>query len=135
MSGPPAHGPDVNRRVTNRVQGAWAPHLPPWAMIVHHGRTSGREYRTPVIALRKDAMVTIALPYGSHTDWVRNVFAEGGCRMRRRGRTIELARPRVTGAGSEDSAAAEDRSELPRTMRLAAGRIGVLTMDVAAPPN
>lgn len=34
-----------NRLVGNKVQGLWAPYLPPWAVIVHVGRVSKRQYR------------------------------------------------------------------------------------------
>ena len=27
-----------NKKVTNRIQGLWAPWLPPWAVIIHKGR-------------------------------------------------------------------------------------------------
>ena len=123
--------PAVNRKVTNRVQGAWAPHLPPWAMILHAGRNSGTPYETPVLALRHrgagGTTVCVALPYGSQTDWVRNVFAAGGCRMRRRGALVELTGPRVV----------TDRADpgLPRTMRPIADRLGVLVLDESVPPN
>jgi hypothetical protein len=36
-----------------------------------------------------------ALTYGPDTDWVKNVLAAGGCELRARGRTIELASPRL----------------------------------------
>lgn len=119
--------PQWNRRLTNRVQGAWAPYLPPWAMIQHVGRRSGKAYETPVMALRHRGSYAVALPYGSHTDWVRNVFAAGGCRMRRGGRVVELTRPRVVTDPADGA--------LPRALRPVAGRLGVLVLEVAVPPN
>ncbi len=53
-----------NRRVTNRIQGLYAWLLPPWAVIVHRGRRSGRNYRTPLFAFRRDRTIVIALLYG-----------------------------------------------------------------------
>ena len=41
-----------NKRVTNRVQGLYAWLVPPWAVILHRGRRSGRPYRTPLVAFR-----------------------------------------------------------------------------------
>lgn len=40
----------INRVVTNRVMGLWAPYLPPWAVLLHTGRRSGRAYRTVLFA-------------------------------------------------------------------------------------
>src|SRR5262249_1796055 len=42
-----------NRLVTNRVLGVVAPWMPPFAVVVHRGRSSGRVYRTPVWAFRR----------------------------------------------------------------------------------
>ncbi|QDQ98536.1 nitroreductase family deazaflavin-dependent oxidoreductase [Tomitella fengzijianii] len=120
--------PRVNRRFTNRVQGVWAPHVPPWAVILHVGRNSGRAYETPVLALLRKGTVSVALPYGARSDWVRNIFAAQGCRLRRRGRILELTDPRIVTDGSGGNA-------LPRPMRALAGRVGILVMDEAAPPN
>jgi deazaflavin-dependent oxidoreductase (nitroreductase family) len=68
-----------NRRVTNRITGPLAPWLPGSGVIVHVGRTSGREYRTPVNVFRDDGLLVVALTYGPGADWVRNVLAAGGC--------------------------------------------------------
>lgn len=35
------------------------------------------------------------LTYGRDVDWVKNVVAAGGCGLVHRGRTLELARPRI----------------------------------------
>ncbi|AYY12788.1 nitroreductase family deazaflavin-dependent oxidoreductase [Actinobacteria bacterium YIM 96077] len=86
-----------NRIVTNRVMGLWAPYLPPWAVIVHRGRRSGREYRTVVWAWIRRPTVVVALTYGP-TDWQRNVAAAGKGQMIRRGRTWTLTNPRVVTA-------------------------------------
>lgn len=53
----------------------------PFVEIEHIGRTSGRTYRTPIMAFRDGDTVTIALTYGSEVDWLRNVRAAGGARM------------------------------------------------------
>jgi hypothetical protein len=62
-----------NRRVTNRIQGLYAWLLPPWAVILHRGRRSGRHYRTPLFAFRRDRTLVIALLYGQESDWLRNL--------------------------------------------------------------
>jgi deazaflavin-dependent oxidoreductase (nitroreductase family) len=87
-----------NKRVTNRVQGVWAPWLPPWAVIVHKGRKSGRVYRTPVVAARSGDRLRVVLWYGERADWVRNVLAAGEAEVVRAGRTLTLSRPQVVDA-------------------------------------
>ena len=87
-----------NKRVTNRVQGLWAPHLRPWAMIVHKGRKSGREFRTPVLAFRSGDLLQVVLFYGEEADWLRNVLAAGGAQVVRGGRTGRLTGVRVVDA-------------------------------------
>jgi deazaflavin-dependent oxidoreductase (nitroreductase family) len=84
-----------NRRVTNRVLGPLAPFLPAFGVIVHHGRHSGRPYRTPVNVFRRQGGFVVALTYGPDTDWVRNVLAAGGCSLETRGRRWRLTRPRL----------------------------------------
>ena len=101
-----------NKAVTNRVQGVYAWILPPWAVILHRGRRSGRAYRTPVLAFRQDHAVIVALIYGEESDWLRNLQAAGGGLIVRAGRTYELGRPRVVETG-----AAAELSRLPRVAR------------------
>lgn len=84
-----------NKVVNNRFQGMYAWLVPPWAVIVHRGRRSGRTYRTPVLAFRHEQTLVVALLYGEESDWVRNLRAAGGGRVVRRGRTFELVGPRV----------------------------------------
>jgi deazaflavin-dependent oxidoreductase (nitroreductase family) len=91
-----------NKRVTNRVQGLYAWLIPPWAVILHRGRRSGRRYRTPLFAFRRGRTLVIALLYGEESDWLRNVRAGGG-HVVRRGRTFVVGPPEVvetTEAGS-----------------------------------
>jgi deazaflavin-dependent oxidoreductase (nitroreductase family) len=95
-----------NRRVTNRVTGLVAPYLPGFGVIEHVGRRTGRRFRTPVNVFRGVSgssehadgaadMYVVALTYGVHSDWVRNVFAAGGCELTRRGRRLHVGSPRV----------------------------------------
>jgi deazaflavin-dependent oxidoreductase (nitroreductase family) len=90
-----------NRLVTNRIQGLYAWLLPPWAVILHRGRRSGRHYRTPLFAFRRDRTLIIALLYGQESDWLRNLRAGGG-QVIRAGRTFIVRPPEVidtSGAG------------------------------------
>ena len=83
-----------NRVVTNRIQGAWAWLLPPWALIVHRGRRSGSVYRTPVLASTRGGRLRVAILYGERSDWVLNLLAGGG-EVVRGGRTYPLIDPQV----------------------------------------
>ena len=100
-----------NKAINNRVQGLYAWILPPWAVILHRGRRSGRPYRTPVLAFRRDRTLIVALLYGEESDWLRNVKSGGG-RFVRMGRTYELSTPRVV-----DTSAAVELSRLPALAR------------------
>ena len=44
-----------NKVVNNRIQSVYAWLVPPWAVILHRGRRSGRSYRTPVLAFNHGA--------------------------------------------------------------------------------
>lgn len=87
-----------NRVVTNRVQGLWAHRLPPWAVIVHRGRRSGREYETPVLAWRHGNRLVVHLYYGPDVDWVQNVLAAGEATVLRAGSRLTLHDPTVVDA-------------------------------------
>ena len=90
-----------NKRVTNRIQGLYAWLVPPWAVILHRGRRSGRRYRTPLFAFRRGRTLVIALLYGQESDWLRNLRAGGG-HVVRAGRTFTVRAPKVvdtSGAG------------------------------------
>ena len=73
--------------------------IPFWAIVEHRGRSSGRIYRTPVAVARTADGFMIPIPFGDGTQWVKNVLAAGGCRLRRVGREIDLVEPvEVNGA-------------------------------------
>ena len=84
-----------NRRVTNPILGPIVVRLPGFGILVHRGRRSGREYRTPVLSFRRGDRLVFALTYGTETDWVRNVLAAGSCDLIMRGRAIHLVEPRL----------------------------------------
>jgi len=84
-----------NRMVTNRLTRPLAPWLPGFGVVVHNGRTSQREYRTPVNVFKTDDGFVFALTYGKDADWVKNVFAAGGCELVTRGKHYRLTRPRL----------------------------------------
>jgi deazaflavin-dependent oxidoreductase (nitroreductase family) len=84
-----------NRHVTNRLLGGVATRLPGFGVVLHVGRRSGREYRTPVNVFRTPDGYLLALTYGSGAEWVRNVVAARGCALVTRRRTRRLRNPRV----------------------------------------
>lgn len=104
-----------NRRVTNRVLGPWARYMPAFGVVVHTGRKTRRQYRTPVNVFRRPGGYVIALTYGPDSDWVRNVLAAGGCTLETRGRAFRLTQPRL----SHD----ERRRMVPPALRVI-GRLG-----------
>lgn len=86
----------VNRIALNKVTRQLAPWLPGLGVVVHRGRRSGRQYRTPVnVFPRPGDRYVLALTYGADTDWVKNVVAAGGCELLTRGAHIELTAPRL----------------------------------------
>ena len=106
-----------NRVATNRVTGLFAGHLPGFGILIHRGRRSGKEYRTPINIFRTGDGYRIALTYGPDTDWTRNVRAAHGCTVIVRGRHITLRSPQLfTDPGN---------SWAPRPVRLILGRVGV----------
>jgi deazaflavin-dependent oxidoreductase (nitroreductase family) len=88
-----------NRYATNPVGRMFAGWLPPLGIVEHVGRRSGKPYRTPVIAFSADVDgkpgVAIVLTYGPDRDWLKNLTAAGGGRMRRNGKSFGIADPKV----------------------------------------
>jgi deazaflavin-dependent oxidoreductase (nitroreductase family) len=69
--------------------------LPGFGVLSHVGRRSGRVYRTPLNVFRRGDRLIIALTYGSDAQWVRNVLAAGGARIRTRGADHRLVDPEL----------------------------------------
>lgn len=84
-----------NRRVTNHVTGPLAGRLPGFGIVVHRGRRSHREYRTPVNVFVAAGGYVVALTYGADSDWIKNVLAARGCELVTRGRTVRLTAPEL----------------------------------------
>jgi deazaflavin-dependent oxidoreductase (nitroreductase family) len=85
-----------NRSVTNRVTRLFAGRAPGFAIVVHKGRKSGKEFRTPLNAFSTRDGFAIALTYDPNTDWVKNVLAAGGCSLEYRGHDFQLEDPRLS---------------------------------------
>lgn len=71
--------------------------FPLWAVVRHHGRRTGRAYAVPVAIRVTPESFVIALPWGDHTQWARNVLAAGGCTIRWRGADHLGSEPVVIG--------------------------------------
>jgi deazaflavin-dependent oxidoreductase (nitroreductase family) len=84
-----------NRRVTNRLTGRLARHLPWFGVVTHRGRRSGQSYRTPVNVFRIPDWYVIALTYGPDSEWTKNVLEAGECQLETRGRSVHLSHPRM----------------------------------------
>lgn len=89
----------VNRRITNPMLRPLAGYVPPFAVVEHVGRRSGRRYRTPVFAFRRPRDIVVVLSYGRDSDWARNVLASSGGKVMRGGRRRKIANPRVVRVG------------------------------------
>ena len=84
-----------NKAGPNRLTRHVAPWLPGFGVVVHRGRRTGHQYRTPVNVFRSGSEYRFALTYGPDTDWVRNVVAAGGCALLTRGHLVRLTAPRL----------------------------------------
>lgn len=116
----------ANRYLANPIVTRFAGRVPPFAILEHTGRQSGKRYRIPVIVFRTGETFTIALTYGAKTDWVKNVVAAGHCTIEYRRRMYHLVRPRL---GDDPTL-----SWAPLPVRLIEGRVGAteyLRLDIA----
>ena len=84
-----------NRVVTNRIGRVVAPRVPGGGIVVHRGRRSGREYRTPIAVFQRPGGYAVALTYGPDAEWIRNVLAAGGATLETQGRRVRVTNPRV----------------------------------------
>ena len=98
----------------------------PLCGILHHvGRTSGREYATPVVIRGTHGATYVPLPLGERTDWYRNAAAAGGVRATWKGRDHWLANPTIIDQGS----AAEGFNVVMRSLMRFAGLKLVVRFD------
>jgi deazaflavin-dependent oxidoreductase (nitroreductase family) len=81
--------------VFNRFSRLFAGWLPGFGLLLYRGRTTGREYRTPMNVFRRGEEYVFALTYGSEVQWVKNIMAADECRLVTRGRTLRLIGPRL----------------------------------------
>jgi deazaflavin-dependent oxidoreductase (nitroreductase family) len=106
----------MNRRFTNKAAAVVARRAIGYAVVIHRGRKSGTEYRTPVSIFRDGTGYRIPLTYGPGIDWAKNVTAAGEFAIEHRGRNIDLVAPTIV---QDDRA-----SWAPIVVRQALRRIG-----------
>ena len=118
----------ANRTGLNRLTRRFAGRIPPFALITHTGRHSGKPYTVPLMAFRGSTpdQVIIALTYGETTDWQKNIQAGGPASLTTRG----VTRP-ITGFRTADRA--EARAAMPRIVHrildlLGADRVAVVSV-------
>ncbi|MBA3309654.1 MAG: nitroreductase family deazaflavin-dependent oxidoreductase [Nocardioidaceae bacterium] len=87
----------LNKKYLNPLMVRLAGHGP-FVELEHVGRTSGRVFRTPIMAFRHGDVVTIALTYGPKVDWLKNIRAAGSCRMLHGGHVLTLGAPAMISA-------------------------------------
>lgn len=75
-----------------RLVAGW---LPMFGILGYRGRTSGREYHTPMNVFRQGDEFVFALTYGADVQWVKNILAAGECGLRTMGRELKLVDPRL----------------------------------------
>ena len=82
------------------------------SIVQHTGRTSGKQYQTPVTATRTADGFVIGLPYGPNTDWLKNVLARGSATVIHEGGSYPCDEPAVipTAAAAHDFSASERRT-------------------------
>jgi deazaflavin-dependent oxidoreductase (nitroreductase family) len=86
----------VNRAVVNPRQMESAGSPGAYASVMRHrGRTTGTPYETPVGAVATEDGFVIALPYGTRSDWLKNVLASGSASLVSEGSTYVVDQPEV----------------------------------------
>jgi len=95
----------LNRAGLNRLTRRFAGRIPPFTLVSHTGRASGKTYTVPLMAFRDGDRWVIALTYGETTDWQKNIQAGGPATITVRGVTMP-----ITGLHTAD------RQDVVRTM-------------------
>jgi deazaflavin-dependent oxidoreductase (nitroreductase family) len=85
------------------------------SLVRHTGRVSGESYRTPVVAMPDGDHFLIALPYGTTSDWLQNVLAQGSATIVHEGIEYPVAEPEILPVASVAQALPADEV---RSLRL-----------------
>lgn len=84
-----------NLRVTNHILGPLARRMRGMGIVIHTGRRTHHQYRTPVMFFQHGRDLIFALTYGRESHWVQNVLALGSCDFETQGHTIHLTNPKL----------------------------------------
>ena len=107
-----------------RLVAGW---LPGFGLLLYRGRTTGREYRTPMNVFSQGDEFVFALTYGAEVQWVKNIIAAGECGLKTHGRELRLVEPRLYSD--------PERQDMPFAVRPFLGLLNVsefLRMRIAA---
>jgi deazaflavin-dependent oxidoreductase (nitroreductase family) len=111
-----------------RLVAGW---LPPFAIVKHRGRVTGRGYATPVLAFGTGDGLVAGVLYGTSSDWVSNALAAGQVEVKRRGPARKYGQPRLVGSD-------EGLRLLPAIVRGAFRLLGVrafVRLTLSPPPE
>jgi deazaflavin-dependent oxidoreductase (nitroreductase family) len=89
-----------------------------WQVIHHVGRSSGREYRTPLEAVAVEGGFVMTLVYGSKSDWVQNVLAAGTAKLEVDGGVVDLVEPEVVDADRAFALLPADTKRPPKLLKI-----------------
>ncbi len=107
-----------NKHILNPVMLRIVPRTRIFAVLEHRGRRSGKTYRTPIVVRPSPEGFLIALTYGDHVDWYRNLQAAGGV-LEWQGRRYEVGAPETVAVETALPA-------FPATMQRMLRRAGVI---------
>ena len=122
-SAPDHGGSSLMHRLTVKAGGIGRPlagkrWLPLYGLLRHVGRTSGKAYEVPIVALPFAGGFMIPLPFGDKTQWLKNLQAADQAGLRHAGHDYVIDRPEVVDLKTAGP-------DLPRWVRVAAGWVGI----------
>ena len=88
------------------------------SVIRHTGRSSGKQYATPIVADRVGDTLIIPLPYGTGVDWVRNVLTAGQATIVHKGQTYAVESPELIDSTQALPLLPRDRRETFERVRI-----------------
>lgn len=112
----------INSPVVNGVMRPLARLVPGLGIVIHRGRKTGREFRTPVTMIVSGGRIVVPLAHGEGVNWVRNVLAVGVAEVEQLGKRRTISNPRVV-----DSSSAE---QLPLVFRVASRGLRFFVADL-----
>ena len=87
-----------NKRFNNRIimsVGRAGHHLSVFGLIRHVGRTSGRQYVTPVRLVHEDKNFIIPLTYGENSSWYKNLQSTKKMEIMWQGTIYQVGHPKL----------------------------------------